>query len=407
MKKILSVFLSAVMLFSISVGFNTTAKAENTIDTAYELAANGGSCSGKVSFNGSFPSDYYRINLYASGTLNLNISATDGIKVYLYRNDGKTEVYDRVFSRDGNFGRVQETLKLNLRGGIYYLRIQYDATDSSYQITTALTPCNESFPETDENNNDYVDTASPITYDTLYYGLIGLDESDFYSFYVSNKTDIKLNIDYYTTMDIIAVTLLDNYGKTISQRAAFSTNGHILEELVFTSLNPGSYYIKISGRADAVYTYGYGPYAFSISAFCEHDFASTRKDSTYFAKGYYKQTCQKCGYSYISEYIQKKKLSTPSQYLETTSKKLIVNLYPVNDASGYEIKYSTSKKFSPKKTKTIKVKGNKPNNGYRKTKKIKNLKSGKKYYVKVRAYKTKGNKKVYSSWSNKTTIKVK
>lgn len=42
MKKILSLFLSVLMLLSITAGFEISAKAENnTIDTAYELAADG------------------------------------------------------------------------------------------------------------------------------------------------------------------------------------------------------------------------------------------------------------------------------------------------------------------------------------------------------------------------------
>ena len=43
MKKIISLFLSLVMLLSITAGFEVSAKAENnTIGTAYELAAGGG-----------------------------------------------------------------------------------------------------------------------------------------------------------------------------------------------------------------------------------------------------------------------------------------------------------------------------------------------------------------------------
>lgn len=70
--------------------------------------------------------------------------------------------------------------------------------------------------------------------------------------------------------------------------------------------------------------------------------------------------------------------------------------------SGYQIMYSTSSKFTEKYTKTIRVKGNK---NYYKT--IKGLKAGKKYYVKVRTYKTVDGKNYYSSWSAKKTVKTK
>lgn len=399
MKKILSLFLSVLMLLSITAGFEISAKAEsNTIDTAYELAADGGSCFGKV--DGDNKSEFYKINVYASGTLKLNVSATKDIVYKLYKSDGKSEVSGTTLYYSSNFGRVQETLEPELRGGLYYLEMIsiWGNTDSSYQITTSLLTHNESFAESDANNNDYVDTASPITFGTLYYGSIGLSESDFYSFTVANKTDININLDYYTTMNNIKVSLLDKYGKEINYKSADATNGHIATDFVFEGLEPSQYYLKFVGS-----WYGYGPYAFSVSDYCNHDFIRTSKNSTYFKKGYYKDTCKKCGYSYIVDYIQKKKLSIPGVYLSIKNKKLAVHWYSVSDASGYEIKCSTSKKFSKSKTKTFTVKGNSKN-----IKKIK-IKSKKRYYVRVRAYKTgkvKGKKvKVYSPWSSTYSIK--
>ena len=89
--------------------------------------------------------------------------------------------------------------------------------------------------------------------------------------------------------------------------------------------------------------------------------------------------------------------------MSVKNKKLAVHWYSVSDASGYEIKYSTSKKFNKSKTKTVTVKGKNKN-----IKKIK-IKAKKKYYVRVRAYKTgKINgktTKVYSSWSSVKSIK--
>ena len=41
------------------------------------------------------------------------------------------------------------------------------------------------------------------------------------------------------------------------------------------------------------------------------------------------------------------------------------------------------------------------------SKTVKKLKSGKKYYFRVRAYKTIGGKKVYTGYSNKKSIKIR
>ena len=68
--------------------------------------------------------------------------------------------------------------------------------------------------------------------------------------------------------------------------------------------------------------------------------------------------------------------------------------------SGYQVQYSTSKKFKSPKTKSL--------TSYKKTKlKVKKLKKHKKYYVRVRTYKKAGKAKYYSSWSSAKSVKTK
>ena len=69
--------------------------------------------------------------------------------------------------------------------------------------------------------------------------------------------------------------------------------------------------------------------------------------------------------------------------------------------SGYQIQLATNRKFTKNK-RTVSVKG------YKKTsKKIKKLKRGRKYYVRIRTYKVLKGKKYYSSWSKIRSIKTK
>lgn len=73
--------------------------------------------------------------------------------------------------------------------------------------------------------------------------------------------------------------------------------------------------------------------------------------------------------------------------------------------TGYQIQYSTDKNFK-KNTKTITVSKNKTT-----SKTISKLKAKKKYYVRIRTYKTVKaggkNKKLYSSWSSKKSVTTK
>ena len=70
--------------------------------------------------------------------------------------------------------------------------------------------------------------------------------------------------------------------------------------------------------------------------------------------------------------------------------------------TGYQIQYSTSSKFSMKNTKTVKIKKAKTA-----SKKITDLKSSKKYYVRIRTYKIVKKKKSYSSWSKNKNVTTK
>ena len=71
--------------------------------------------------------------------------------------------------------------------------------------------------------------------------------------------------------------------------------------------------------------------------------------------------------------------------------------------TGYEFQYSTNKSFtSGKETKTFKIKKASKNK-----QKVKKLKSGKKYYLRIRSYKTVKKKKYYSSWSGIQSFKAR
>ncbi len=95
--------------------------------------------------------------------------------------------------------------------------------------------------------------------------------------------------------------------------------------------------------------------------------------------------------------ILPKKAGKPSlkQYKQ---KQLTITVAEDKTASGYQIKYSTSKNL--KKSKTIELKRNKGLSI-----KVAKLESGKKYYVTVRNYKSKGGKRYYGEWS-KTVSKT-
>ena len=88
--------------------------------------------------------------------------------------------------------------------------------------------------------------------------------------------------------------------------------------------------------------------------------------------------------------------------LKAGKKQLTVSWKKDTSVTGYEIQYSTSKKFTKSTTKTTTVKEAKTTSAT-----IKKLKAKKTYYVRIRTYKVVKGKKYYSAWSKALKKKTK
>ncbi|MDE5965699.1 MAG: fibronectin type III domain-containing protein [Lachnospiraceae bacterium] len=113
-----------------------------------------------------------------------------------------------------------------------------------------------------------------------------------------------------------------------------------------------------------------------------------------------------CVWNYGGEqfkYTIQMRTMTPSKTSITSlsgGKKSITVKWKKVTCSGYEIQYADNAKMKKAVTKTIKKSGT--------TKlTVKKLKAKKKYYVRVRAYKTINGKKYYSGWSKIKSVKTK
>lgn len=136
-----------------------------------------------------------------------------------------------------------------------------------------------------------------------------------------------------------------------------------------------------------------------------HTFSKLKsaKEYTYYIKAYKAtedETVLSAEFSSVSATTKPSKVKLSS--LKSTKKNQMAVTWKSVSATGYEVQYSTSKKFTEKTTKKVTVK-----NAKAKKTTLKKLKSGKKYYVKVRAYKTVDGKKLYGAYSEVKTVKVK
>ena len=105
------------------------------------------------------------------------------------------------------------------------------------------------------------------------------------------------------------------------------------------------------------------------------------------------------------EVVNKKQKKAKFKKVTPAKASLTITWAKVKGVRGYEIQLATDKKFKKNK-KTVTIKKQKTTKTT-----VKKLKAKKKYYVRIRTYKTKKikgkNKKVYSSWSKTKTVKTK
>lgn len=104
-----------------------------------------------------------------------------------------------------------------------------------------------------------------------------------------------------------------------------------------------------------------------------------------------------------NDFVEKYNLETSTPKITKTKagrKKFTVKWNKLSGVKGYQVKYSKNKNM--KNAKKITVKGAKNTKAV-----VKKLKSGKAYYVRVRAYKIIDGEKVFSKWSAKKKVKTK
>ena len=131
---------------------------------------------------------------------------------------------------------------------------------------------------------------------------------------------------------------------------------------------------------------------------CSHKYiAKVTKAPTSKIAGVMTYRCSSCGSSYTKTID---KIVKPTLKLIAIKKGFKVSWKKQPKASGYQIRYSTSKKMKKAKTKTY-VKNTIT------SAKIKELKTKNQYYVQIRAYNVIGGKRYVGSWSKAKKINIK
>lgn len=397
MKKLTSILLSAIIMLTAVVGFDLTAYAGSYDTTAkaksYTL---GTTTTGYFSSNARI--DFLKVDVPQSGRIDFTAEGTKSYYIYIYPSNATESYVDyNPISYNDNLGKAYGECYAYLVAGTYYFKVTGNYSNSSYTISSSFTPANESFPESLDVNNNIIGNANPISLDTTYNGMLGENDSiDFYSFTVPSGTqNINISANQSICFSVYSMT-----GEEIAGRWYADKNNStgVASKSESVSLDAGTYCLKIEKRSYACF------YSFSINSPHQHsyNYAYTVK-STYTSQGYDVYTCS-CGASYTTNYKAVKKLGKVNLKSVSSARKnhkIKASWDKKSGANGYQIYYSRNKNFKNLSAKKI-VKGGKTTSYVGK-----NFTKGRKYYVKVRAYKNVNGRKIYGKWSNVKTVKCK
>lgn len=372
-------------------------------------------------------SDIYRINVTSPGIIQCNLSAyMERVYLKLLDAEGK-ELLDHSPYWNENIGYSTDSYEFALEKGTYYIQVYaYGDYRGKYTISNKYTDIGSK----EREKNDTLQTANTMVQDQWVSGLMAHGEdSDVYKFTVSKNKVVSLGLKAY--MKWIYLRIYNYAGTEIySQNPSWNENIGYSNNTYQYTLPKGTYYIQL--RADGSYR---GKYQLKVSQLNLISGAkiSSIKNKVYTGKGIkpsvtvkYNGKTLKKGTDYTVSYQNNKYIGKATVIItgkgkytgtKTASFKIIprkatltkaknsgtrkVTLWWKKDKSvdGFEIYRSVKKSSSYKKVGTV--------SSYYTGCVIYNMKKGKTYYFKIRAYKYIDGKKCYGSCSNVKSVKIK
>lgn len=396
MKKILSLLMSLVMAASIVATLPASAESYFTNDSIATATP--------IALNTTYPINYgtdpsYGTDCYVKITLPSNGYVSIAIKRPIVDQQYEDMAIEIINSQGikitEDYTNLEGASTMNFRTGLkkgtYYVNIvnRFSGYDEPSDVIATFAVGFTATNYCEAEPNDGVVAATPMTFGQAYLGFVEPDASskDYYKFVVPTTRKVRIYIGKYTSIvsssgtltyfdlfksgDQFETSLIYYKGSNDWNSSIYKFNLANNKIKVLSSgtgyidkyLTAGTYYIKVSSYLDTNAAYSIGvtntPAASTVT--------TTKKKSNKPAQ------------------VKKLKLKKGGKKTAKLAWK------KVKGAKGYQIKYSTSKKFKKSKTKTKTSKKNKIT--------LKKL-NKKRYYVKVRAYKKVKGKKVYGKYSS-------
>jgi len=462
MKRVLSFALSLVMLLSITGGLGLTAYAG---DTYYETEDNDDySSADYVPVNSTiygvcreYDFDWYKFTLSSPAKVNVQFSfnradADGDWDVYLYKYDGNGDYtkldYKDVYVYDGSY----TFSSLGLPAGTYFVKVYgyNSACGRQYSITPK---CSYVSNWETEFNDEYT-SADPLSMGVTRYGVCREYDHDWYKFVLKAPSTVSVTFTHTKASangdwDVYLYKYTGNGGYSrVTDEDVYVSDGNYT--FPTQGLSAGTYFVKVYGYNSAcgrqygvTVNYSVGkPGKFRVSSRGSNSLKlawnkpagatgyqlqrksgnsyktlATVKGTSYTHKsltagaGYtyrvraYRTVGGKnyySGWAYMTAYTKPATPNLTGLRATKSGHKIKATWKKVGgSASGYQIYWAKDKNFKKVVSKTNV-------SGQKKTSYTgKNFTKGKRYYVKVRAYKTVNGNKIYGAWSNVRNVKAK
>ena len=404
------------------------------------LGTNNAWISGEISQKGEI--DYYQVNLSSDGWLTVDyqgLSVKDSyIEIWNY---DLTKCYrEKNVYGSSSISPKNHTERLALERGSYIVKIygyQYGNYVGDYRVKASFKPANNN----ESSNNDSFATAQKLNLKQTVKGFISEDNRlDFYKIQLNSTKTVRFiftSYIYSSNIELWDSDYIQLDEKDVDYASEDAPKTYVYEK----KLTPGIYYVKIRPYKYGNYTGRYNlkyeekimaksisvsgnkvvtaGQSFSLKAtvspsnttdktieWSSGDSNVANVDSktgrvTTYRPGKVNITASaKDGSNatkVITVIVKPKKMRTPYGY-KTSKTKAYVSWGSDYGVSGYQLQYSTNKKFTNAVTKKYSS-----NTTYKTLKKL----GRHKYYIRVRGYVKKGKKYYYGKWSGKLVINMK
>ncbi len=365
-KKALAAMLAAVTVFGAALEFPVapqTVYAEDVglpeeTNTSFATARDlvfGTSMAGTVLEGNN--KRYYKFSLNEAGTINFGMEKSNrhcdvDIKFF---DASQTEIY----SGSNSYGDSFSLDPIYLTGGNYYMMVNASYEGTRFSFIATMDTTGESFPETQDSNNDMASNASAISLQKKYKGVLAAnDDIDYFTFQVPAAGQITLNLTNSTSATVAYGIYDDAVNPTYTNTLY---NGNKVSQPVL--VKKGTYYLAVA-KQDV--NKGMGSYMFTLD-------------------------------------YKKKNTAAPKlkSVKNSGNRAMTVKWGTVSGASGYEVWYATKSNFKGSSLVKKDYSSSVTSASYYE------LMKNKKYYVRVRAYTIVNGVKDYGKWSAKKAVVIK